>query len=76
MGKKSWIQFLDSPSDNRKSKTRPELCRRIQNRKWLGLVALAVAFALCGAAADAQQPKKVARICSLEGGCGFRSSSY
>jgi len=68
MGKKSWIQFLDSPSDNRKSKTRPELCRRIQNRKWLGLVALAVAFALCGAAADAQQPKKVARICSLEGG--------
>jgi len=43
-----------SRSDNRKSK--------IQNRKWVGIVALGVAFALCGVVAGAQQPKKVARI--------------
>jgi putative ABC transport system substrate-binding protein len=35
----------------------------IENLKWAaGMVALAVAFALCGAAAHAQQPKKVFRI--------------
>jgi len=39
---------------NRKSK--------IQNLKWLGIVAIGVAFALFGAAAQAQQPKKVPRI--------------
>ena len=50
----------DSCSHNRKSKTCPELCRRIQNRKLI--VALAVAFAMCGAVALAQQPKKVPRI--------------
>ncbi len=43
-----------APSDNLKSK--------IGNLKSLGLVALAVAFALCGAVAEAQQPKKVPRI--------------
>jgi len=41
-------------SDNRKSK--------IQNRKWVGIVALAVAFAMCGAVAQAQQPTKIPRI--------------
>jgi putative ABC transport system substrate-binding protein len=41
-------------SDNRKSK--------IQNRKLVGIVALALAFAMCGAVAMAQQPKKVPRI--------------
>ena len=35
------------------------------SRKWLGIVALAITFALCGAAAEAQQPNKVARICFL-----------
>jgi len=44
----------DSGSDNRKSK--------IQNRKLAGIVALGVAFALCGAVAEAQQAKKVSRI--------------
>ena len=34
----------------------------IQNRKLVGIVALAVAFAMCGAVAQAQQPKKVTRI--------------
>ncbi len=54
MKKRYWIRWLDSISDNRKS--------AIENRKWLGLVALAVTFALCGAVAEAQQPKKVPRI--------------
>ena len=44
----------DSCSDNRKS--------IIQNRKLVGIVALAVAFAMCGAVAPAQQPKKVPLI--------------
>jgi putative tryptophan/tyrosine transport system substrate-binding protein len=48
------MRFLDSLSGNLKSK--------IQNRKWLGIVAIGVAFALCGALASAQQPKKVFRI--------------
>ena len=55
---------------NRKSKTCPfdklragsEPRRRIQNRKLVGLFALVVTLAMCGAVADAQQPKKVSRI--------------
>jgi putative tryptophan/tyrosine transport system substrate-binding protein len=41
-------------SDNRKSK--------IQNRKLVGIVALVVTLAIGGAAAEAQQPKKIPRI--------------
>ena len=37
----------------------------IQNPKWGWGFALAIAFVLCGAVADAQQPKKFARICYL-----------
>jgi hypothetical protein len=37
-------RFFDSHSGNRKSK--------IQNRKWVGLVAIAAAFALCGAVVE------------------------
>ena len=55
-------RFLNSCSDNRKSKTCGERSRTIQNRKWVGVVALVVAFAMCGAVATAQQPKKVPRI--------------
>ena len=51
-----------SVSDNRKSKTCPEPCRRIQNRKWLGLSVFAFVLVVAGAAAQAQQPKKVYRI--------------
>ena len=40
--------------DNLKSK--------IGNRKWGGIIRLAVLFAMCGAVAQAQQPKKVPRI--------------
>ena len=61
-------RFLDSCSDNRKSKTCPELGRRIQNRKWAGLFAIVVALTVCGARAEAQQPTKIPRIGYLGGG--------
>jgi putative ABC transport system substrate-binding protein len=48
------FQLLVCPSDNRKSK--------IQNRKLVGIVALIIAFAMCGAVATAQQATKVPRI--------------
>ena len=54
MIERSWMRFLDSLSGNLKSK--------IQNRKWLGIVAIGVTFAMCGVVAQAQQPKKVPRI--------------
>jgi putative ABC transport system substrate-binding protein len=68
-----------SCSDNLKSKTcsafdklRPRACRgklsrRIQNLKWERVVAIGVAFAMCGVVAEAQQPKKVSRIGYLSG---------
>jgi hypothetical protein len=52
MNKRNWIRWPDAFSDNRKSK--------IQNLKWAGIVA--VAFATCGAVAQAQQPGKVPRM--------------
>src|SRR5881397_893318 len=54
--------FLVSFSRNRQSKTCPEQGRRIKNQKWIRIVAIGVAFAMCGAVAQAQQPKKVPRI--------------
>jgi ABC-type uncharacterized transport system substrate-binding protein len=59
-------RFFNSYSDNRKSKTCTELSRSIQNRKLVGLLALVIACALCGAVATAQQPTKVARIGFLD----------
>jgi putative tryptophan/tyrosine transport system substrate-binding protein len=53
-----WVRWLDSFSDNRKSK--------IQNRKWVGIVAFAFAFTLCGAVADAQQTGKIFRVGILD----------
>src|SRR5882724_246923 len=47
-------RFFVSQSDNLKSK--------IENRKWAGIFVIALTFALGGAAALAQQPKKVPRI--------------
>jgi putative tryptophan/tyrosine transport system substrate-binding protein len=48
------LQLFVCPSDNLKSK--------IQNRKLVGIIALIIAFAMCGAVATAQQPTKVPRI--------------
>jgi putative ABC transport system substrate-binding protein len=46
----------------------PNLKSKIQNLKWAGIVAISVAFAMCGAVAQAQQPTKVPRI-------GFQSAA-
>jgi putative ABC transport system substrate-binding protein len=54
MNEKASLRVLNSCSGNRKSK--------IQNRKLVGIIALAVTFTMCGAAAMAQQPKKAHRI--------------
>ena len=48
---------------------------RIQNRKWAGFFAIAVALMVCGARAEAQQPKKVARIGYIGGSSGSSSSA-
>src|SRR2546427_2997260 len=50
-------RFLNSCFDNLKSK--------IGNLKWGGIVAIGVTFAMCGAVAHAQQPKKVSRVVIL-----------
>ena len=63
MKKKYWVQWLDSFSDNPKSKSGPA----DENLKWVGIVAIAVTYALCGSVALAQQPKKLARVCYLGG---------
>ena len=65
-----WLQ-----SDNPKSKTCGEQRRTIQNRKWVGLFAIVVALAMCGARAEAQQPKKVPRIGYLSAGDPARESA-
>jgi ABC-type uncharacterized transport system substrate-binding protein len=49
---------LNSCSDNRKSK--------IENRKWVRIIAIVVALTLCGARAQAQQTGKVVRIGFLD----------
>jgi putative ABC transport system substrate-binding protein len=64
-------RFLNSRSDNRKSKTRPEQRRRIGNLKWAGIIAIGVTFAICGAVAQAQQQAKIPKI----GWLGARSAS-
>src|SRR3990167_1900486 len=60
MDKTVWNGSLYGP--NLKSKACPELGRRIQNLKWLGIVAIGVTFVMCGAVAQAQQRGKVPRI--------------
>jgi putative tryptophan/tyrosine transport system substrate-binding protein len=44
---------------------------KIENLKWVGLLAIVVTLAMCGAVAQAQQQEKVAKI----GWLGFRSAS-
>jgi ABC-type uncharacterized transport system substrate-binding protein len=54
----SFVRFRSSQSDNRQSK--------IENLKWGGIVALALAFTMCGAVAQAQQAGKIFRIGYLD----------
>ena len=84
MNEKSCLQVLNSHSDNLKSvlspstplrinsiegsKTCPEPRRRIEDLKWLGVVAIVVTLTVCGARAEAQQPTKVSRIGFLNAG--------
>ena len=58
--------FLNYCSDNRKSKTCPELSRRIQNQKWAGVFAIVAALTPCAARTDAQQTGKIFRIGFLD----------
>ena len=62
MNRRTWVQWLDSFSDKRKSKTCTELSRSIENPKWVGLSVIAFVFVMFGAVAQAQQPKKVPRL--------------
>src|SRR5258705_509954 len=58
MNRRSWARWLDSFPDIRKSKSSPA----DENPKWLGLSAIAFVLVVCGAVAQAQQPKKVPRV--------------
>ena len=60
MNRRSCVRWLDSFSDNRKSK--------IQNRKWVRLSVIAFVLVVAVAVAAAQQPKKVPRIGYLSNG--------
>src|SRR5215510_12743981 len=62
MNRKSSARWLDSFSDNRKSK--------IQNRKLVGIFAIVVTFVFGGAVAKAQQPGKIFRIGFLDNSTG------
>src|SRR5213594_3824029 len=48
----------------------------IQDRKWAGIVAMGVVFTMCGAVAQAQQPKKVPRIGYLIAGTPSAQAPY
>jgi len=60
--------FRIARSDNRKSKTCPELCRRIENPKWVGLSVIAFVLVVAAAVAQAQQLTKIPRIGYLGAG--------
>ena len=67
------ILFLDSESDNLKSKTCAELRRRIKNLKSAGIFAIGVTFAMYGGVAQAQ--KKIPRVGFLAASTGIGESS-
>jgi putative tryptophan/tyrosine transport system substrate-binding protein len=67
MHQKTWMRSLSFRSDNRKSKVCTESHRSIQNRKWVGIVAIGLTFAMCGAVAQAQQTVKMPRIGYVSG---------
>src|SRR6266536_119545 len=55
-------RFLNSCSDNRKSKTCTESSRSIQNPNWGWHITVVATLAMCGAVAQAQQPTTIPRI--------------
>ena len=59
MKQRSWMQWLNSSSGNRKSK--------IENLKWAGFSIIAFVLLLAGAGAQAQQPAKIPRIGYISG---------
>ena len=65
MDEKFSIRGLNSCSDNLKSKTCTELSRSIQNRKWVEIFAIVVAFTMCGEIRTAAQTLAF-RVQSLE----------
>jgi putative ABC transport system substrate-binding protein len=68
MERKSWMHWLNSSSDNRKSKTWGERRGIIQKQKWVALCAFLLT--VCGARAEAQEPKKIPRVGVLVTGSG------
>jgi len=62
MNRRSWVQWLDSFLDDRKSKACPEPRRRIQNLKRVGIFSIGVTIASCGDVAQAQLTSKVPRV--------------
>ena len=68
MNENPWLRVLNSCSDNRKS--------NIQNRKWVGCLAILVMLAGWVRMAEAQQPKKVPRIGFLLGGSPSSASPF
>jgi hypothetical protein len=84
MRQKSFLRFPGFHSGNLKpvlsqveaSKTCPEQGRRIENLKWLGLIAIGVAFAMCGAVAHAQQAGKILRISFLDNSTASGSAGF
>jgi len=66
MNQKFWRRSLRLSSGfNRKSK--------IENRKWAGIVAVGVTLAMCGAVAEAQQPKPSRIGVLLQGGAAYEA---
>jgi putative ABC transport system substrate-binding protein len=66
MRQKLSLRFPGFKSDNRKSKTFPDLCRRIENLKWAGFLTIFFLLAGCVGMAGAQQSGKVFRIGFLD----------
>jgi len=70
MNKRPWMRWLVSSSDNLKPVLSKAEGSKIEKRprrpKWMRMIALVVAFALCGAVAHAQQTGKIFRIGFLD----------
>ena len=68
MNNRSWMRYLHSFTDNRKSKTCTELSLSIQNPKSAGILVFLILLAGYVGTAEAQQATKVPRIGIVAGG--------